>query len=52
MVIQDINWNERISKSPKRYIIVKSDSGEMIEIHDNLTNEVWFRVSKDGWMKL
>jgi len=48
---QEIDWEKRISKDPDRYIIVK-EGNEMIEIHDIKTNEVWFKVGGNEWMKL
>lgn len=47
-----IDWKKRINKEPSRYTLVRNENGILIEVHDTRTNEVWFKVDGDRWMKL
>lgn len=47
-----INWKSKFAKDKKRYEIVYDDYGIMIEVHDLKTNDVWFKVQYNWWMKL
>jgi len=47
---QEIDWEEKFTKSPDRYLkVFDNDTGEIIEVHDKKTGEIWFRVN-DKWM--
>lgn len=51
-IIQEIDWNKRITKEPGRYLIIE-ENGMIKEVHDVRTNEIWFRVGKGNrWMRL
>lgn len=44
-----IDWVKVFKQDPHRWLPVYKDT-ELIEVHDTVTSNVYFKVDKDRWM--
>lgn len=52
MESENIDWKKRINKDKHRYAVTYDEFGNLNEVHDLKTGEIWFKVGEGEWMKL